>query len=81
MLEPRIIEHYEREIAERDRLTAEPIGRLEWLRTWVVLGRVLPPPPSSPTTRWRRRCWPRREPCRTRTGSPTPCCWPGPCTT
>jgi len=44
MLSPEIIEYYERG-GERLRLTAGT-GRLEFLRTWDVLTRVLPPAPA-----------------------------------
>ncbi len=44
MLRPEILEFYRRG-GERDRLTAGP-GRLEFLRTWDVLTRNLPPAPA-----------------------------------
>ncbi|MEU7904799.1 class I SAM-dependent methyltransferase [Actinoplanes sp. NPDC049118] len=44
MLSPEILEYYERG-GERERLTAGA-GRLEFLRTWDVLTRTLPPAPA-----------------------------------
>lgn len=44
MLSPEILEYYERG-GEHQRLTAGA-GRLEFLRTWDVLTRVLPPAPA-----------------------------------
>jgi SAM-dependent methyltransferase len=45
MLTPEILEYYERG-GETDRLAAG-VGRLEFLRTWDILTRVLPPPPAT----------------------------------
>ncbi|MFC0506079.1 class I SAM-dependent methyltransferase [Micromonospora costi] len=45
MLKPEIMDFY-RQGGERDRLAAGQ-GRLEFLRTWDVLTRVLPPPPAA----------------------------------
>ncbi|WP_018811670.1 class I SAM-dependent methyltransferase [Salinispora pacifica] len=45
MLKPEIMEYYQRG-GERDRLAAGP-GRLEFLRTWDVLSRVLPGVPAA----------------------------------
>jgi len=44
MLSPEILEYYERG-GERGRLSAGA-GRLEFLRTWDILGRILPRPPA-----------------------------------
>ncbi|MFD0786413.1 class I SAM-dependent methyltransferase, partial [Micromonospora azadirachtae] len=44
MLTPEIMDYY-RQGGERDRLAAGA-GRLEFLRTWDVLTRVLPDPPA-----------------------------------
>ncbi len=45
MLRPEIVDYY-RQGGERDRL-ATGAGRLEFLRTWDVLARVLPAPPAT----------------------------------
>ena len=45
MLRDEVMDYY-RQGGERDRLTAGE-GRLEYLRTWDVLARVLPPPPAT----------------------------------
>jgi SAM-dependent methyltransferase len=44
MLPPEILEYYQRG-GETDRLSAG-VGRLEFLRTWDILTRILPPPPA-----------------------------------
>ncbi|MEV7628195.1 class I SAM-dependent methyltransferase [Actinoplanes sp. NPDC089786] len=44
MLTPEILAYYERG-GETDRLAAG-VGRLEFLRTWDILTRILPPPPA-----------------------------------
>jgi SAM-dependent methyltransferase len=45
MLRPDIRRYYESGI-ERDRLATDGPGRLEFLRTWDILGRTLPEPPA-----------------------------------
>ena len=45
-LDPTIAAHYERDFDEAERLTADALGLLEWMRTWPILMRHLPPPPS-----------------------------------
>ena len=44
MLDPEVLAYYERD-GERERLTRD-WGRLEWARTWELLERFLPAPPS-----------------------------------
>ncbi|NMO56238.1 methyltransferase domain-containing protein [Actinoplanes sp. TBRC 11911] len=46
MLRPEIMNYYQRG-GERNRLTVSSRGRLEFLRTWDVLTRVLPAPPAT----------------------------------
>jgi SAM-dependent methyltransferase len=45
MVTPEIREYYER-LGERERLVRPAAGRLEFLRTWDLLTRVLPPAPA-----------------------------------
>jgi ubiquinone/menaquinone biosynthesis C-methylase UbiE len=45
-LDRTVTAHYERSFDEAERLTATALGRLEWMRTWAILTRYLPPPPS-----------------------------------
>jgi SAM-dependent methyltransferase len=45
MLAPEVAEYYRRG-GERNRLDAG-LGRLEFVRTWDILGRTLPPPPAA----------------------------------
>jgi SAM-dependent methyltransferase len=45
MLRTEVMAYYQR-LGERDRLTATPHGQLEFLRTWDLLTRLLPPPPA-----------------------------------
>jgi SAM-dependent methyltransferase len=46
VLLPDVLAYYER-MGERERLTGPARGRLEFLRTWDLLQRVLPPPPAA----------------------------------
>jgi SAM-dependent methyltransferase len=39
--------YYERAVTEQDRLTGDPLGRLEHVRTRDILGRYLPPAPAT----------------------------------
>ncbi len=46
MLMPDVLAYYE-QLGERERLSVPARGRLEFLRTWDLLARVLPPAPAS----------------------------------